>query len=71
MCASCAGVMAGRQRKGCVVDPHCKMCVLYGRRTGTAVPKVHHTHAPRGTYPMEATFEVSVKLSGWLNALAP
>ena len=38
------------------------------QHTGPAPPQVHHMRTrPRGTYCMKPTFEVSVKLSGWLN----
>ena len=115
MCASRAGVMAGRRRKGRVVGTTTTGCVWLQDRDRTPSSRsgcvcascVHEvmagrpggrdalwtttqqdvcmivagqgpqrprytTHTrPWGTHHMVVTLEVSVKLSGWLNAVAP
>ena len=61
------GVMAGRQRKGCVVDHRSRMCVWLLPDRDRSSPKIHHTHTPLGyTHLVSVTLEV-MKLSGWLN----
>ena len=66
MCVACRGY--GRKTEGGLRcgPPQQDVWSQNSARTAQGIPHAR----PRGTHPMSSTLEVSVKLSGWLNALA-